>query len=179
MTEATLLPDPSAHLVAAFVRIHAERMQGLPFVNPALEVEAVDFAPWQGSWLGVMVTPWSINLMLLPHDRNAWKSLALGAKRRYRFPAGDYDFVGASDDTFGEFQVCSLFSPALEFADHATARLTAQCARAALLDAANAQSPPQAPAQPLADLRANLGAPMSKREFLRGRFLEGGRGDRG
>lgn len=179
MTEDALLPSPAERLVAAFRRIHAERMRGLPFVNPALEVEAVDFAPWQGSWLGVMVTPWSINLMLLPQDPVAWKPLALGAKRRYRFPAGDYDFVGASDDTVGEFQVCSLFSPALEFADHATARLTAQAARAALLDPANAVSPPEEPARPLADLEANLGAPMSKRDFLRGRFLESERGDRG
>jgi len=179
MTDAALLPDPSARLVAAFRRIHAERMQGLSFVNPALEVEAIGFAPWQGAWLGVMVMPWSINLLLLPHDPSAWKPLALGAKRRYRFPAGDYDFVGANDDTIGEFQMCSLFSPALEFADHATARLTAQCARVALLDAANAESPAQEPARPIADLEANLGAPMSKRDFLRGRFLEGGHGDRG
>ena len=28
------------------------RMRGLAFVNPALRVEAVGFAPWQGSWLG-------------------------------------------------------------------------------------------------------------------------------
>ena len=43
-------------------------MQGLGFVNPALRVEAVAFEPWDGHWLGVMVTPWSINLLLLPHD---------------------------------------------------------------------------------------------------------------
>jgi len=180
MTDAALLPDPSARLVAAFRRIHAERMQGLPFVNPALDVDAVDFAPWQGLWLGVMVTPWSINLMLLPHDRGAWKPLAPGAKRRYRFPAGDYDFVAANDESIGEFLVCSLFSPALEFADHATARLTAQCARVALFDAAHAGTPSQEPTRPpLSDLKDNIAAPMSKRDFLRGRFLEGERGDRG
>jgi [NiFe] hydrogenase assembly HybE family chaperone len=179
MTDDALAANPSARLVAAFRRIHAERMQGLPFVNPALDVEAVDFAPWQGLWLGVMVTPWSINLMLLPHDRAAWKPLAAGTKRRYRFAAGDYDFVAANDEAIGEFLVCSLFSPALEFADHATARLTAQCARVALFDATHAESPPQQSARPLADLKENLAAPMSKRDFLRGRFIEGERGDRG
>ena len=179
MTDAALLPDPSARLVAAFRRVHAERMQGLAFVNPALEVEAVDFAPWQGSWLGVMVTPWSINLLMLPNEPTVWRMLAPGAKRRYRFPAGEYDFVGAHDDAIGEFQACSLFSPALEFADHATARLTAQYARAALFDPANAESAPRVPAQPIAELRANLAAPMTKRDFLRARFFEGGRDDRG
>ena len=45
MTEAPpLLPDPSARLAAVFQAV-AERMRGLDFVNPALEVEAVGFAP--------------------------------------------------------------------------------------------------------------------------------------
>ncbi len=56
--------DPSARLVAAF-EAAAVRMRGLPIVNPALAVEAVGFAPWEGHWLGVMVTPWFINLTLL------------------------------------------------------------------------------------------------------------------
>ena len=179
MTDAATLPNPSPQLTAAFRRVHAERMQGLPFVNDALEVEAVDFATWQGSWLGVMVTPWSINLMLLPHEPTAWQPLALGAKRSYRFPAGEYDFVGAQDDSIGEYHVCSLFSPALEFDDHPSARLIAQYARAALLDPANAEAAARKPARPIADLRAGVAEPMSKRDFLRGRFLEGGRDDRG
>ena len=41
---------------------------GSSFVNPAVEVEAVGFAPWDAHWLGVMVTPWFMNLMLLPRD---------------------------------------------------------------------------------------------------------------
>ncbi len=59
--------DPASRLEAAF-RAAALRMQGLPIVNPALEVEAVGFAPWEGSWLGVMVTPWGMNLTLVPGE---------------------------------------------------------------------------------------------------------------
>ena len=36
---------------------------------PAIDVEAVAFAPWESHWLGAMVTPWCINLMLLLADR--------------------------------------------------------------------------------------------------------------
>jgi [NiFe] hydrogenase assembly HybE family chaperone len=181
--------DPSERLTAAF-RAAAARMQGLPIVNPALEVEAVGFAPWNGRWLGVMVTPWFMNLTLVPADPAAWRPLASGAKRRYRFPAGDYEFVGAQDAAIGEYQVCSLFSPMQDFADHATARLVAQLARDALFDPANAEahvapapdlspSPVEAPAGPLARLETELAAPMSKRDFVRGRFLGGDRDDRG
>ena len=187
--EATFGPDPSPMLTAAF-RAAAARMEGLAFVNPALEVEAVGFAPWQGHWLGVMVTPWFMNLTLAPADPAAWQPLALGAKRRYRFPAGDYEFIGAHDAALGDYQVCSLFSPMERFEDHAAARLVAQLARDALFDPANAEVPAvpvanlspavaaEAPAGPLAQLEATLDAPLSKREFLRGRFLPGDRDHR-
>jgi len=182
------LPDPSATLAAAS-RAAAARMQGLGFVNPALTVEAVGFAPWERHWLGVMVTPWCINLTLAPRDVAAWQPLAPGAKRRYRFPAGDYEFIGAVDEIAGEYQVCSLFSPVLEFDDHATARLVAELARAALLDPANAEVPempvgnatPARPARdgpgPIAQVQERLQAPLSKRAFLHGHFAGGERDD--
>jgi [NiFe] hydrogenase assembly HybE family chaperone len=161
-------------------------MQGLGFVNPALAVDAVGFAPWQGHWLGVMVTPWFMNLVLLPHDRSRWQPLPVGGKRKLRFPAGVYEFIGADDPLVGEHQTCSLFSPVLEFEDHAAARLVAQLAREALLDEANAEAPevPRADLAPPAGAAAARGsAPgpqtaVSKRDFLRGRFAGGGDADR-
>jgi [NiFe] hydrogenase assembly HybE family chaperone len=154
-------------------------------------VEAVGFAPWDEHWLGVMLTPWFMNLTLLPRNARAWQPLAIGAKRRYTFPAGEYEFVGANDAAVGAYQVCSLFSPMHEFADQETARLVATLAREALFDAANAAvaempaaglspaaDPPAAPG-PLAQLEQRLDAPLSKRNFLRGRFLGADRDHRG
>jgi [NiFe] hydrogenase assembly HybE family chaperone len=176
MATETLLPDPSLSLEQAFSAA-AQRMQGLGFLNPALRVQAVGFEPWEGLWLGVMVTPWSINLMLLPRDPAAWHGVRAGEKRRYEFPAGRYDFIDAVDAIVGEYRMCSLFSPALEFEDHAAAVLVARLARAALFDSANAashQTPPSGdpPPAPLAQLEERANAPMSKRDFLRGRFLQ-------
>jgi [NiFe] hydrogenase assembly HybE family chaperone len=177
---APLLPDPSPRLTAAY-RTIARRMEGLDFVNPALDVEAVGFAPWDSHWLGVMVTPWCINLMLMPRDASGWTSLPQGRTLRYRFPAGDYDFISSRDETVGEYQMCSLIAPPLGIPDHATACEIATLARAALLDASNAPVPDvpkeaqddaAAPA-PIAQLERQAHAPMSKREFLRGRFLRG------
>lgn len=179
-TEATLVPDPSARLESAFRDIET-RMRGLPFVNTAIRVEAVAFAPWKGYWLGVMVTPWSMNLVLLPRDPASWRTLTPGEKRRHVFPAGNYDFVSARDPALGEYFVCSLFSPVLEFADHATAQETARLARAALFDVAHAEAPEgSAPAKadepgPLAEIAAKVRAPLSRRDLLHGRF---GGGDR-
>ncbi len=185
MSDAALLPDPSERLVRAYRAMGETRMQGLGFVNPALDVEAVAFAPWAGRWLGVLIMPWSINLALAPHDPRAWHPIARGSKRHYRFPAGDYEFIGATDDDVGELQICSLFSPVLQFEDQATARLVATLAREALFDAANAElpepaaGPPLAPPGPVGQLKRNLDAPMSRREVLRGRFLSSSDDDRG
>lgn len=170
---AVALPDPSARLETAY-RAIARKMEGLNFVNPAIEVEAVGFGPWDAHWLGVMVTPWFINLMLLPRDAAAWSSLPQGKTLRYEFPAGAYEFISSRDEAVGEYQMCSLISPLLHVPDHATAREIARLAREALLDEANAAVPEVPDAEkpgPLAHLKEQAEAPISKRDFLRGRFL--------
>lgn len=171
---AGLRADPSAALVVTF-RAAAARMQGLTFVNPALAVEAVRIAPWQDHWLGVLVTPWFMNLVLAPRDPAQWKPLRIGAKRMHAFPAGDFEFIGAHDPACGEFAMCSLFSPVLEFADQAQAREVAELALAALFDPRNAEDASAASdaptSEPASSLAARAAAPMSRRELLRGRFL--------
>ena len=57
--------NPASVLEGAFRAVYEERMQGLPFINPALSVEAVEVGPWNGHWLGVLITPWFMYLMLL------------------------------------------------------------------------------------------------------------------
>ena len=172
--------DSQARLVAVF-RAAAQRMHGLDFVNPALEVEAVAFGAWEDRWLGVMVTPWFMNLALLPRDPAQTPPLKVGAKRKYAFPAGVFEFIGASDPAVGDFEMCSLFSPMDEFADQATARLVATLAREALFDADNAEptgfpaTGGDAASRPLAEQEARAAEPMSKRDFLRGRVRGGDR----
>jgi [NiFe] hydrogenase assembly HybE family chaperone len=158
-----LLPDPSPRLNAAY-RAIARRMDGLNFVNPAIDVEAVAFAPWESHWLGAMVTPWCINLMLLPRDTSGWTSLPQGKKLRYAFPAGEYEFISSRDDAVGEYQMCSLISTVLELPYHATACQVAELARAALLDPANAPVwllASSAPKEDRPSLKAMIGLPTA------------------
>lgn len=172
MTEAPALL-PAARLEAAFVRIWKTRMTGLPFLNDALRVQAVGFRPWQGAWLGALVTPWSVNLVLLPGE-GEWPALPEGVERLVPFPAGQFRFVAGADPSVGEYHACSLFSPALAFADHETAVATAEAALVALFDPALAPGAdafqPSQPARP---------AQVSKRDFLRGRLSGVTHDDRG
>lgn len=172
-------PDPGALLERTFARIHATRMQGLPFLNPALRVEAVGLRRWEGRWLGVLVTPWFMSLVLLPDVPAAWQHAALGKSVAYALPAGVFQFIGGHEPGLGEYQSCSLFSPVFEFADQDGARATAQAALAALFDAGS-RAGLEGPGTPAATRHAAdapavlpVEAPrpaLSKRDFLRGRW---------
>lgn len=117
--------DPAAVLEGVFSEILRTRMEGVPILNPALKVEAVGFGRTSAGWMGVLVTPWFMNLMLLPSTGIPWQGLPMGAKRLVGLPAGTFEFFGGAEDGLGEYLYCSLFSPMSQFADHAGAQATA------------------------------------------------------
>lgn len=120
--------DPSALLQAAFERIERECMAGLPLLNPALHVQALGFERWQGHWLGAVVTPWFLNLVLVPGDASTWRAATEGDRVFHHLGAGDFAFLGACEPELGDFQSCSLFSPMPDFVDQASACATALAA---------------------------------------------------
>lgn len=118
--------DPSSALVDAFGEIAKTRMADLPICNRNLLVDAIGFRRGaDGHWAGLMITPWAINLLCLPGDPEGWPQLAAGSKHEWRFPSGDYEFIVADEASLGVYHLCSLFSPALEFAGHEAARQVA------------------------------------------------------
>lgn len=135
------MPEADAiatRLEAAFTMIHRERMDGVPILNPRLTVEVIGMREWNGHWLAVLVTPWFINLMLLPtteEQRDAWAKLTLGSSVAYRFPAGRFEFLVGEEGELGRFQMCSLFSPVLEFENQEAAQIAARAALEAIFDA--------------------------------------------
>ena len=187
--------DLGRGLETVFRRIQRDRMQGLPILNPALRVKAVGFREWEGHSLGILVTPWFINLMLLPGDGDDWRPLRVGDKQSYRLPSGPYEFILGEEPGIGRYQMCSLFSPVLEFVDRETAEATAEAAMAALMDEGNRDAvstrereierrwrgaPEQEPdgtseSKPIPSnepvgLADRLEQPLSRRELLRGRL---------
>lgn len=123
-----------AKLEAAFREIHTAQMRGMPIVNDALAVKAVGFRRHGGRWLGALVTPWFLNLVLLPGDGDDWSALIPGAKELIEFPSGRYEFVHANRKGVGAYKACSLFSPMFEFASMLQATETASAALVSLFD---------------------------------------------
>lgn len=117
--------DPSRRVEAAFAQIAATRMRDLPYLNPRLAVAAVGFRVWQASWIGVLGTPWGINLLQLPTDDAPFAAWRAADAIDVTLPGATLAFVPARLDALGEYRQCSLFSPAQQFADQASALATA------------------------------------------------------
>ena len=166
-------PCPAPALEARFRVVWREQMRDMPMVHPALDVAALGFRPWQGHWLGVLVTPWFMNLWLMPRDVAQWQAIGERATRCYAFPAGVFEFIGGRDAVIGDYQACSLFSPMFAFADAAAAHATALAALDALFDPTThntGEDVPDAGVRASAtDAGAAPPAAMSKRDFLFGR----------
>jgi [NiFe] hydrogenase assembly HybE family chaperone len=174
--------SPAQALESAFRSILHERMQDMPMVNLALAVEAVGFRHWGEHWLGILITPWFMNLMLMPRVAAKWQPIGERETRHYVFPAGVFEFIGGHDLVLGDYQACSLFSPVFGFTTQQEARDTAVAALAALFDPAQRESgetamltpPPNAlpgPEQPAPAQRL-----VSKRELLFGLSRRAARG---
>ncbi len=111
-------------LIAAY-EAAAERLKGLPIFNPALRVEAVGFRDFEGGLIGVVITPWFMNLDFVPVS-GATRPAAAGEVRTHLLPAGPCEFIGARLEGVGPIESCSLFSPMPQFASPAEARATAE-----------------------------------------------------
>ncbi|WP_296764817.1 [NiFe]-hydrogenase assembly chaperone HybE [Thiobacillus sp.] len=169
-----LLAQRVDELVHYYRRVQTERMQGIPLLNAALQVEAVGFE-WGLSagnavtdatpvTQGVLITPWFMSLVRLPaavepHAGRVARSFVrdFGIER--------FEFIGAHDVVLGYHESCALFSPMNGFTSQDVARETAQEVLALTRPAAQAT-----PTVPRTE-------PMpARRAFLLGRISAGGAG---
>jgi len=172
-------PSPAGALQRAFDAVWRQRMSDMPMLNPALAVEALGFRPWGEHWLGIVITPWFMNLVLMPRVSGKWQPIGERETRHYVFPAGVFEFIGARESTLGDYQACSLFSPMFEFADQQEAHDTALAALEALFDPASREPAPTRVPRAAGEAAATAPDPaspvLSKRDFL---FGTPSRGDR-
>lgn len=142
-------PDPSAALEAALTAILDGPMRDVPILNPQLPVAAIGLRRLGPAWFGALLTPWFVNLVLVP---DAAPAAAPGTAAEFDLPCGTLGFLHAR---YGELHVlcCSLLSPVPPLYDEAGARLFAAAALDAVL------TPPAPPPR----------AGLSRRELLCGR----------
>jgi [NiFe] hydrogenase assembly HybE family chaperone len=154
--------DPSAwgEMLAGVYREIGERaMRDLPIFNDALGVEAVGFRRFDRAIVGIMITPWFMNVIATVEERSPHRS---GATQRLVFPAGEIEFTISDVAPAGRIASCSLFSPMFQFDDMAAARATAEAAITALMT----------PSDNREEIKAADTSTIDRRNFLRGVLTE-------
>ncbi len=146
------------NLEQLYQQILQQRMLNLPMVNPALKVQALDFKIYADYWVGILLTPWFMNLMLLPEQAAVWENLETGEKISCQFPSGLYQFIVGKEPSLGHYASCSLYSPMFQFDQQSVAESAAQAAWKALFMEAEVIN---ASLQPKAQT-------ISRRDLLRG-----------
>lgn len=150
---APISENPAVRLESMFLHIWTTSMRDLPFVNAALSVEAVGFRRWNskessrasmvdppplaastsdvgyalGDWVGAVITPWFINLFVLPGGGNLWSDRRSGERCQINFPIGPLEFIAdySPSAVIPSYQYCPLFAPPSQIASQAAARAAA------------------------------------------------------
>ncbi|MCW8945209.1 MAG: [NiFe]-hydrogenase assembly chaperone HybE [Sedimenticola sp.] len=115
---------PAEQITQAFRYIEQNQMQGLPVCNELLTTEVVGLTRFNECWVGVLITPWTLQLIMLPASAEA-EQLEEGDHRTYEFPQGKVVFMIAENETLGPYQSCALMSPLHSFETQEQIRQTA------------------------------------------------------
>ncbi len=120
-----------------FENIYQQRMADVPVCNNKIKVSILDLQYWNDNILGILITPWFMNLMLLPVDSDNWDEKNELETEIHIFPSGKYQFITAFEEDIGKYQSCSIFSPMFEFSDNNAAIETAKAVMNELMNAEN------------------------------------------
>jgi [NiFe] hydrogenase assembly HybE family chaperone len=167
------MTDAVDRLVAGYRSIECQRMRGLPICNAVLQVEAVGFRPRGDCLCGVLITPWFMNLVLLPAVRENWSASASGSKINCRFPTGEYEFTLSVPEGIDAHLSTPLFSTLQDFPDQDTARRVAEEVLERLYEGGGQTASADAVEAELE--RSGFNRPVSRRKLLRG-WLSAGQG---
>ena len=168
------IKDPAKQLEITFKTIFIDRMQDMPIINHNIEVKAVGFTPWQQYHFGALITPWFMNLILIPQQENQLNG-NVGKIKKIQLPSGYYDFILNFEQGIGYYLSCSLFSPMFIFENQSAAELTAIESLIAILDAKDLDGSTKTPATTQNDnteaSKSISTINASRRNFIRGKIL--------
>jgi [NiFe] hydrogenase assembly HybE family chaperone len=144
-------------LEAHFRAVYARAMKDVPICNENLDVASTGFRPC-GDWaVGIVVTPWFMNIVAAPLAGATPVAALQGETQNLSLPSGMVECLAADLDGFDRLLMCSLFSPMQDFENQEAALATAKAAFELLL------TPPALPPEPPTQS-------VDRRAFFRGGF---------
>lgn len=102
--------NPAPLLVAQYERIAREEMQGLPFYHASMPIVA-ECTLFEGQWLGCVLTPWMLSVVVLPGPDQLWPIRSSSDRLALQLPCGNMTFMVGELPESGQLLACSLMSP--------------------------------------------------------------------
>ena len=160
--------NPASLLETLYRNVWETSMHDMPFVNRALTVRASGFRRHDGDWVGAVITPWFLNLFVLPGGGALWSDLGSGERARVAFPVGELEFIAdyQPHGAVPAYLYCPLFAPVNQFATQEAAEAAASAALDALFVPPPVPEAEAADAAPVTDIPAEAPVP-ARRAFFR------------
>lgn len=112
--------NPQTFLETHFKSVHKDEMDDLKLCNKNVHVEGIGFHLHDNHWIGIMITPWFLNLMIIPQSGQPWPELTEGRGKDIvlEFPCGNLKFAPRIDPVIGSHLCCLLASPLNDYKTH-------------------------------------------------------------
>ncbi|MBL0486652.1 hydrogenase-2 assembly chaperone [Aeromonas caviae] len=102
--------NPAPLLVAQYERIAQQEMQVLPFYHASMPIVA-ECVLFEGQWLGCVLTPWMLSVVVLPGPDQLWPVRSNSERLALQLPCGNLTFMVGELPETGQLLACSLMSP--------------------------------------------------------------------
>ncbi|WP_019212585.1 hydrogenase-2 assembly chaperone [Yersinia massiliensis] len=103
--------NPAALLERVFAQIADDEMCGLPFYRDHIPLRACGFQLFEQQWVGVILTPWMMSLVVLPGPEQRWQRRVIGERLMLSLPCGSIGFTVSEVAGCGQYLSRSLMSP--------------------------------------------------------------------
>lgn len=103
--------NPAQIVEAAFNQVAEQSMSGLSFIHPDMPVKACNFQLFENQWLGAVITPWMLSIVILPGPDQVWDRRTLSDRIGLKFPYGNLSFIVSELEGLGQYLSSSLMSP--------------------------------------------------------------------
>ncbi|MEQ4922692.1 hydrogenase-2 assembly chaperone [Proteus hauseri] len=102
---------PIEQLEAFFCEVAEKEMKNLPFFREGVPVKAGSFSLFEKQWIGTVLTPWMLELVVLPGPSQEWPRRKVGERIALELPCGQVKFVVGELAGGIQYLACSLMSP--------------------------------------------------------------------